>query len=181
MDKLAPHAYGISLKSSSSHNRNPVDIIFQRSVLISLATSLPILLIWLNCETILLALGQDAIISRQTATFVGWMMFSIIPALVFESMKKWRQAQGDFNTGLYTLGCGLVFNICLNALFTLGRAELMPLEKLATVNHASRLTADSTMSLSSSIYKIPCIRLLPDCNFYNLSCSPFHHVCPNSK
>jgi len=149
MDTLAPQAFGaatgksdhLSSSHSSSHplgisnarqplhitissmspaSRRSLDIILQRSILVVCATTIPILIIWLNAEPILIATGQDPELSKMAASFVWWMIPGLLPLLIFECMKKYLQAQGDMFATMYVLAAGFMVSFISNFILTLG-------------------------------------------------------------
>lgn len=129
LDKLAPESYAkskqLALQHKQSPERNPtaiinlLDITLQRGILFALISSLPILFIWLNAEWILSQCGQSPELSKSAARFVFYMIPALPPALIFDCLKKWRQAVGDSTSGLVTIAVGILINIVLNFCLTL--------------------------------------------------------------
>jgi multidrug resistance protein, MATE family len=55
----------------------------------------PVAVAWANMEPILLALGQEPYIARETQTFLRIMIFGAPGFIAFESLKKYLQCQGE--------------------------------------------------------------------------------------
>ncbi|KAI8802362.1 hypothetical protein BJ742DRAFT_684242, partial [Cladochytrium replicatum] len=120
LDTLAPQAFGSSSSTSASiittvpshleqtHSlpdleshrpKNPhptrcLDIVLQRGIIITLLTSIPLTLIWLNASTLLTLAGQDPILASRADKFVKYMIPGLPYVLVFECLKKYLLAMG---------------------------------------------------------------------------------------
>lgn len=84
--------------SAFTGSKNPHDlgIILQRSFLLLGLFYFPVCLLWLFSESVFLALGQEAQMSRDSARFLSCLIPGGIGYIYFEAMKKYLQAQGTY-------------------------------------------------------------------------------------
>jgi MATE family multidrug resistance protein len=110
LDTLCAQAYGFG-------NRQLVGLQLQRMIYFLLLVTIPIACIWLNSTTILQAIVPD----NETAILAGvYLKVLILGApgyAIFESGKRFVQAQGHFNATLYVLLIAAPLNFFLNWLF----------------------------------------------------------------
>lgn len=66
----------------------------QRSLVIALLASLPVMLAWSFTEDVLLAFGQEPAIARIAHEYVGMQMFSVAPFLIWTSLRQYVQCRG---------------------------------------------------------------------------------------
>ena len=99
---LAP-AFGMATAadtlSSQAFGRDPksplVGIILQQSILILGVLGIPIAIVWANAEAILLLCGQDPEVAYLAGTYCRLLLPGLPAVLIFESLKKYTQAQGQ--------------------------------------------------------------------------------------
>ena len=63
---------------------------------------------------------QDAEVLAVSEAYMRWMIWGMLPALIFQCIKNFYEAQGTTWMPLCILGCGVVLNIVLNAVFIYG-------------------------------------------------------------
>ncbi|KAI4130726.1 MAG: hypothetical protein LQ347_003269, partial [Umbilicaria vellea] len=105
--------------SAFTGSKNPHDlgIILQRSFLLLGLFYFPVCLLWLFSESVFLALGQEAQMSRDSARFLSCLIPGGIGYIYFEAMKKYLQAQELMRPGTYVLLITSPINAGLNYLF----------------------------------------------------------------
>jgi MATE family multidrug resistance protein len=110
LDTLCAQAYG-------SGNKHLVGLQLQRMVYFLFLVTIPIACIWLNSTTIL----HYIIAEKQVVTLAGLylrvLIFGAPGYAIFESGKRFVQAQGHFNATLYILLFAAPLNFFLNWLF----------------------------------------------------------------
>lgn len=90
LDTLCSQAY------TGSQDVTSLGIYLQRSFLATMCLFLPVSVLWWNAEFILLAIKQDAELSRLCGLYLQWYLISIPASIIFECCKKFLQAQGKF-------------------------------------------------------------------------------------
>ena len=87
-----------STSFTGSKNPHDLGVILQRAFIILGLFYIPVAILWIFSEPVLLALGQDAQISRDSAKFLSCLIPGGIGYIYFEALKKYLQAQGTFST-----------------------------------------------------------------------------------
>ncbi|MCI01250.1 MATE efflux family protein DTX1-like, partial [Trifolium medium] len=80
----------------------------QRVMLVLLALSIPLSLIWFNTSNILIALGQDHEISTEAGTFNRWMIPGLFAYALIQCLNRFLQTQNNvfpmlISSGITTL------------------------------------------------------------------------------
>lgn len=128
-----------TLASSSftgSSNKFDLGILLQRSFFVLGLFYIPVAILWACSEQVFIFLGQDPILSRDSAKFLTCLIPGGLGYIYFECMKKYLQAQGEIclvhmkivsiakfsigimNPGTYVLMITSPVNAGLNYLFT---------------------------------------------------------------
>lgn len=97
-----------------------VGVYFQRCLLITLLTSVPIAALWLASPALLKALGQDPLIAEMAGTYLR----ALVPALplfaVSESLRKYLMSQSLVHPVMWSSGVVLVLCPILNYVLIVG-------------------------------------------------------------
>ncbi|PKX97618.1 MATE family efflux transporter [Aspergillus novofumigatus IBT 16806] len=109
-----------TLASSSftgSANKHDLGILLQRGFFVLGLFYIPVAVLWACSEHVFLFLGQDTVLSRDSARFLTCLIPGGLGYIYFEVMKKYLQAQGIMRPGTYVLLITSPFNAFLNYLF----------------------------------------------------------------
>ncbi|EAW17470.1 MATE family efflux transporter [Aspergillus fischeri NRRL 181] len=109
-----------TLASSSftgSSNKHYLGILLQRGFFVLGLFYIPVAILWAWSEHVFLFLGQDQVLSRDSARFLTCLIPGGLGYIYFEVMKKYLQAQGIMRPGTYVLLITSPFNAFLNYLF----------------------------------------------------------------
>ncbi|SCU91785.1 LADA_0F12024g1_1 [Lachancea dasiensis] len=96
LDTLCPQAFGAG-------NYKGVGIHLQRCIAFSMVVFMPFALIWYYSEYFLGFIVQDQILTHLTAKFLRIAILGAPAYIVFENLKRFLQAQGIFDAGIYVL------------------------------------------------------------------------------
>ncbi|KAI0311917.1 MOP flippase [Amylostereum chailletii] len=94
-----------------------LSIHFQRCLVLLWLLFVPVGIAWANMENILVALGQEASLSRGTQGFLRWMLLGAPGYIGFESLKKYLQCQGIMDASTLVLIVVSPINVGLNIAF----------------------------------------------------------------
>ncbi|KAH3899441.1 uncharacterized protein SCODWIG_01381 [Saccharomycodes ludwigii] len=111
LDTLCPQAYG-------SGNYKGVGIHLQRCVAFSLVIFIPFAFLWYFAEHFLIYLvpKEEKDLIHLTALFLRVVILGAPPYIMFENLKRFLQAQGIFDAGIYVLIICCPLNILLSYL-----------------------------------------------------------------
>eukprot|EP01120_Amphizonella_sp_Union-15-10_P017341 TRINITY_DN9602_c0_g1_i1.p1 TRINITY_DN9602_c0_g1~~TRINITY_DN9602_c0_g1_i1.p1 ORF type:complete len:465 (-),score=36.68 TRINITY_DN9602_c0_g1_i1:43-1437(-) len=87
MDTLCSQAYGAG-------NLKSIGLILQKTCLLMLLLFFPIVLVWVFTEKIMLALGQDPLVSKLSAQFMQCMIPGLFFLWLFEIVRRFLLCQG---------------------------------------------------------------------------------------
>lgn len=87
MDTLAAHAYGAK---AFTH----VGVILQRAIVVSTAMCLLLSPLLLFAKPVLITLGQDPEVVKLASSYIAFLVIGLWPLLMFESLRRYLQAQG---------------------------------------------------------------------------------------
>ncbi|BFZ58490.1 hypothetical protein PYCC9005_005553 [Savitreella phatthalungensis] len=107
LDTLCPQAYGAGRKEL-------VGVHVQRCLLLLVLLHIPVALVFLNGEALMLLLRQDPEIARLSGQYLQRFLLGVPAMAVFETLKRYTQAKGDFRAGTYCLFISAPINIVLN-------------------------------------------------------------------
>lgn len=91
LDTLASSAF------TSRLNEQYLGVLLQRAFLVLGLMYMPVIVLWVYAEPIFLVLGQDAYLSKSSASFLSCLIPGGLGYIYFEAMKKYLQAQGQLN------------------------------------------------------------------------------------
>ncbi|CAG8756500.1 14377_t:CDS:2, partial [Ambispora leptoticha] len=91
-----------------------VGVHLQRGVIIILVGIMPIAMLWWEAERILVILGQDKELSKMAGVYLRYLLPGAPAYLLFESVKKYLQAQGIMHASTYVLIICAPLNLVLN-------------------------------------------------------------------
>ncbi|KAJ5492364.1 Multi antimicrobial extrusion protein [Penicillium expansum] len=111
LDTLASSAF------TSRLNEQYLGVLLQRAFLVLGLMYMPVIVLWVYAEPIFLVLGQDAYLSKSSASFLSCLIPGGLGYIYFEAMKKYLQAQGIMSAGTYVLLLVFPVNILLNYMF----------------------------------------------------------------
>lgn len=109
LDTLCSQAYG-------AKRYDLVGIYFQRCTCMIIVASIPLVLIWCFSSHLFLLIVQDRQLALLAEKFLRGMSFGVPGYIVFETGKRFLQAQGNFVGGQYCLFIAAPTNILLNYL-----------------------------------------------------------------
>jgi multidrug resistance protein, MATE family len=107
LDTLCAQAYGCG-------DKRLVGLHLQRMVYFLMVITIPIAIVWLNGTRILLAIVPDERAATLAGLYLKIITFGAPGYAIFESGKRFVQAQGDFNATLYVLLVVAPLNAFLN-------------------------------------------------------------------
>lgn len=91
---------------------------------LALLLALPALVLLLNAEKLLLAIGQDPAAAGLAARYLGTAAWGIVPALLLAALRSFLEGTGDTRPILYLMAVGLAANVVLDELLMFGRLGL---------------------------------------------------------
>lgn len=109
LDTLCAQAYG-------SGRKELVGLHVQRCLLLLAIIMMPVLVIWLNTESLMLALKQDPEIAKLSGQYMKVAVLGAPGFAIFETLKRFLQAQGLMTASTYVLVISAPINILLNYL-----------------------------------------------------------------
>lgn len=107
LDTLCPQAYG-------SGRYHSVGIQLQRCIAFSMAIYLPFALFWWFSEPILYLMVPERELVHLTSQFLRVLILGAPPYILFENLKRFLQAQGIFDAGIYILAICAPINVLLS-------------------------------------------------------------------
>lgn len=107
LDTLCTQAYG-------SGRKELVGIQVQRCLLLLALMHIPVIAVWLNSEALMLALKQDPEVSRLVGRYMKVFILGMPAFALFETCKRFLQAQGLMTASTYVLFISAPINIILN-------------------------------------------------------------------
>lgn len=110
LDTLCAQAYG-------SGKKKLVGLQMQRGVYFLWVICIPIAIIWLSAEYILVRIVPDPEVARLAGVYLKIILAGAPGWAAFESGKRFVQAQGKFNVGLYILLICAPLNAIMNYCF----------------------------------------------------------------
>ena len=109
LDTLCPQAYGAGRKEL-------VGVHVQRCLLLLALLHIPVGLVFLNGEAVMLLLRQDREIARLVGQYLRRFLLGVPAMGIFETLKRYTQAKGDFRAGTVCLFVSAPVNVLLNYL-----------------------------------------------------------------
>lgn len=107
LDTLCAQAYG-------SGRKDLVGIHVQRCLLLLAIMFVPIIVIWMNTESLLLALRQQPELARLSGQYMKVFLIGAPGFAIFETLKRFLQAQGLMTASTYVLFISAPINVLLN-------------------------------------------------------------------
>ncbi|CCK69626.1 uncharacterized protein KNAG_0C05280 [Huiozyma naganishii CBS 8797] len=107
LDTLCPQAYGAGRYRS-------VGVHLQRCIAFSMVVYIPFALFWYFSEPILYYLIPEKELIKLTSQFLRVLIFGAPPYIFFENLKRYLQAQGIFDAGIYILTICAPINILMS-------------------------------------------------------------------
>lgn len=107
LDTLCPQAYGAGRYYS-------VGVHLQRCVAFSLVIYVPFALFWFYSEPLLMLVVPEKELVHLTAQFLRVLIFGAPAYIFFENLKRFLQAQGIFDAGIYVLLICAPLNIVMS-------------------------------------------------------------------
>ena len=107
LDTLCPQAYGAGRYDS-------VGVHLQRCITFSLIIYIPFAMFWYFSEPILYYLIPEKELIKLTSAFLKVLIFGAPPYIFFENLKRFLQAQGIFDAGIYILTICAPINIIMS-------------------------------------------------------------------
>lgn len=107
LDTLCPQAYGAGRYHS-------VGVHLQRCIALSLVLYIPFAMFWYWSEPILYYLVPEKELIHLTSRFLRVLIFGAPPYIFFENLKRFLQAQGIFDAGIYILTICAPINILMS-------------------------------------------------------------------
>jgi MATE family multidrug resistance protein len=111
---LVAEAYGAGQKSQ-------IEAVARQGVWLSLALSLPMMLVLSQLDGALLLLGQPAAIANLTAPYFQWILWGAFPALCFTMLRGYASALAQAQVVIVIVLVGTAFNIAGNYALGFGR------------------------------------------------------------
>lgn len=109
MDPICSQAVG-------GKNWHVVGLTLQRTVLILLAASIPIGLLWLNLEPIMLFLGQDAGITSVASVYCYYSLPDLVANCLLQPLRNFFRCQGYQTPMMYCSALGVIIHVPLSIL-----------------------------------------------------------------
>ncbi|KAI9347474.1 mate-domain-containing protein [Pilaira anomala] len=99
---------------TGAKDKTLVGVHLQRALCILAIMFIPIAIVWWNCTSLLLSLGQDPQLAHQAGLFLRCLMLGAPAFIAFEATKKFLQAQGIMEASTYVLMFVSPLNLVLN-------------------------------------------------------------------
>lgn len=109
LDTLCPQAYGSGRLLS-------VGVHLQRCIMLSMVVYVPFAVMWFYSEPLLLLVVPEKELIKLTAQFLRVLILGAPGYICFENLKRFLQAQGIFDAGIYVLSICAPLNILLSYL-----------------------------------------------------------------
>ncbi|OMO73914.1 Multi antimicrobial extrusion protein [Corchorus olitorius] len=115
LETLCGQAYG-------AKQYHMVGVHTQRAMLILIASSIPLAIIWFYTASILIALGQDEEISTLAGAFNRWMIPSLFAYALLQCLNRFLQTQNNVVPMMFCSGITALFHIlvCWALVFKFG-------------------------------------------------------------
>ncbi|CAE7213050.1 unnamed protein product [Rhizoctonia solani] len=113
LDSMLPHAW-------TSGNPQHVGLWAQRMVVLLSMISVPIILLWLNAESILLKLRQEPKIAHMAGLYLKWFVLSVPGQCITIVARRFYQAQDRSHIPTIIMAFIAIFNAALNWLLVWG-------------------------------------------------------------
>ncbi|KAJ1305222.1 hypothetical protein OPQ81_000251 [Rhizoctonia solani] len=113
LDSLLPQAW-------TSDHPEKVGLWAQRMVVVMSLNALPIIVIWLNAESVLLRLGQEENIARLAGLYLGWFILTLPGLIVGVVARRYLQAQGIMHAQTIVMAFIAPANLFFNWLLVWG-------------------------------------------------------------
>ncbi|ORY06445.1 MATE efflux family protein [Basidiobolus meristosporus CBS 931.73] len=111
LDTLCSQAY------TGAHDVTIIGVYLQRAILFMSALWGGLGLVWFNAEWIFVnIMRQDPHLARLASIYLQWLWPGMLPVLLFESIKRYLQAQGIMNASTIILGLVTPFTFLLTYL-----------------------------------------------------------------
>eukprot|EP00253_Pinus_taeda_P001069 PITA_01069 len=107
MDPICSQAFG-------SKNWNLIGLSLQRTILILLTASVPIGLLWLNLQSIMLWMGQDATITRVASTYCLYSLPDVLTNSLLQPLRVYFRSQGITTPMMWCSALAVVLHVPLN-------------------------------------------------------------------
>lgn len=91
---------------------------------LALFLALPAVVLLLNAQTLLLAVGQEPAAAQLAGTYLGTAAWGLVPALLLVALRGFLEGTGNTRPILFLMIVGLVVNIVLDELLMFGRMGL---------------------------------------------------------
>lgn len=109
LDTLCPQAYG-------SGRYYSVGVHLQRCIIFSFVIFIPFALFWWFSEPILFLVVPEKELIHLTSQFLRVLIFGAPAYIMFENLKRFLQAQGIFDAGIYVLAICAPLNVLMSYL-----------------------------------------------------------------
>ncbi|KAI9187866.1 ethionine resistance protein [Blastocladiella emersonii ATCC 22665] len=111
LDTLASQAM------TGASNPRQAGVFLQRAILINLAMTLPIAVLWLFAEPLLLLVGQEPDLCHLAGSYIRYLLPSLFPSVVANGIAKYLQAQQLMKAQLLVSSVVLPVNAALQYFF----------------------------------------------------------------
>jgi len=134
LDPILTYAYGAG-------DRRRVGLALQRGIVIALASSIPLGLLWLITEPALLLVDQSPKLAVMAGEYVRLQILSIPFIMVFNVLRQYLQAMGRVAPGLWVVLAGNLFNVGANWALIFGHLgfDAMGIEGAAIATGSTRV------------------------------------------
>lgn len=109
MDPVCSQAFG-------SKNWELIGISLQRTILILLSACVPISLLWLNLESIMLWLGQDASITAVASTYCLYSLPDLLTNSMLQPLRVYLRSQGITTPMMWCSALAVLLHVPLNVI-----------------------------------------------------------------
>ncbi len=134
LDPILTYAHGAG-------DKRRVGLALQRGVVIAVASSLPLALLWLLTEPALLLVDQSPGLAAMAGEYVRLQILSIPFFMVFNALRQYLQAMGRVAPGLWVVLAGNAFNVVANWALIFGHLgfDAMGIEGAAIATASTRV------------------------------------------
>jgi MATE family multidrug resistance protein len=99
---------------TGSNDRIVLGVYLQRAYVILTMLLIPVSILWWNCDTVLLWIGQDPEVSARVTIYLRYLLIGAPAYIYFEATKKYVEAQGIMHISTIAIGISIPIYAVLN-------------------------------------------------------------------
>ncbi|RZC54320.1 hypothetical protein C5167_013179 [Papaver somniferum] len=116
---LASGLEPVCSQAFGSKNWDLLSLSLQQTILILLTASIPISILWVNLQSIMIFLGQDASITSMAATYCLYSLPDLLTNTLLQPLRVYLRSQGITKPMMYCSVLAVLFHVPLNMLLVM--------------------------------------------------------------